>query len=238
MKILKSAIIELVKKSSMPDELHQKLEDQDYEYVYVALLNEGLLSFDEYKRLRKEYYERNKYLPIIQITSPRAFGETWAEKHITETIPQFEAARNIKGLKTQGMYDVVYRKDVESFDDVIKMEVKAGRAIDRSMHNMPYDRRALISDEVDRKFDMNFQQMKPDCFDVAILIGVWTDKIRYWVFSSNEMREHKHFSSGQHRGNKGYEGQIHIKTENLQDFSQFEVEESEIFETVLRKAGR
>lgn len=238
MKILKNAIIGLVQKSESSEELLQKLEDQDYEFVYVALLHEGLLTFDEYKRLRKEYHERNKYLPIIRITSPRAFGETWAEKHITETVPQFEAARSIKELKTQGMYDVVYREDVSSFDDVIKMEVKAGRAIDRSMHNMPYDRRALTSNEIERKFDMNFQQMKPDCFDVAILIGVWTDKIRYWILSSDDMRNHKHFSSGQHRGNKGYEGQIHIKTENFQDFTLFESDESEIFETVLRKAGR
>lgn len=80
--------------------------------------------------------------------------------------------------------------------------------------------------------------MKLDCFDVAILIGVWADKIRYWILSSDEMRNHKHFSSGQHRGNKGYEGQIHIKSENLNDFSQFEVEENKIFETVLRKVGR
>ena len=238
MKILKQAISELAKKSNSSKQLFQKIEEQDFEYVYVALLNEGLLPFDEYQRLRKEYHERNKYLPIIQITSPRAFGETWAEKYILEIIPQFEAARRVKGLKSQGMYDVIYRKDVDSLEKVIKMEVKAGRAIDRSMHNMSYDKRALTSGEADRKFDMNFQQMKSDCFDVAILIGVWADKIRYWILSSDEMRNHKHFSSGQHRGNKGYEGQIHIKSENLNDFSQFEVEENEIFETVLRKVGR
>lgn len=82
MKILKQVISELARKSNSAKKLFQKIEEQDFEYVYIALLHEGLLPFDEYQRLRKEYYERNKYLPIVQITSPRAFGETWAEKYI------------------------------------------------------------------------------------------------------------------------------------------------------------
>jgi len=238
MKILKQTISDLAKKSKAADQILRKIEEQDFEYVFVSLLDEKLLSFEEYQRLKREYDERNKYLPFIKITSPRSFGETWAEKYILEVVPQLETTKSIRGLNSQGMYDVVYREDRNSLENIIKIEVKAGRAIDRTMHNTPYDRRALTSDEVDRKFDMNFQQMKPDCFDVAILLGVWADKIRYWILSSNEMRNHKHFSAGQHRGNKGYEGQIHIKTENLADFSQFEANQLDILDTVLRKTGR
>lgn len=238
MKILKQTISDLAKKSKAADQLFRKIEEQDFEYVFVSLLDEKLLSFEEYQRLKREYDERNKYLPFIKITSPRSFGETWAEKYILEVVPQLEATKSIRGLNSQGMYDVVYRENRNSLENIIKIEVKAGRAIDRTMHNTPYDRRALTSDEVDRKFDMNFQQMKPDCFDVAILLGVWADKIRYWILSSEEMRNHKHFSAGQHRGNKGYEGQIHIKTENLADFSQFEANQQDILDTVLRKTGR
>ncbi len=233
MRILKQSLIELVNKSRSKDLLSKKIEEQDYEYVYVALQDEGLLSFDRYQQLKQEFEERNKYFPVIRITSPRAFGETWAEDYIVGLFPELQSTRKDKSVKAKGQYDVFCKRDGR---DTVRIEVKAGRAVDRNRHNMPYDRRAFSTLDTDGLFDMNFQQMKPDCFDVAILMGVWTDKIRYWVLSSKEMRGHKHFSSGQHRGNKGYEGQIHIKTENLNDFKQFEVEEGKVLETVLKKA--
>ncbi len=233
MRILKQSLIELVNKSRSKDLLSKKIEEQDYEYVYVALQDEGLLSFDRYQQLKQEFEERNKYFPVIRITSPRAFGETWAEDYIVGLFPELQSTRKDKSVKAKGQYDVFCKRDGR---DTVRIEVKAGRAVDRNRHNMPYDRRAFSTLDTDGLFDMNFQQMKPDCFDVAILMGVWTDKIRYWVLSSKEMRGHKHFSSGQHRGNKGYEGQIHIKTESLNDFKQFEVEEGKVLETVLKKA--
>lgn len=233
MQILRQNLIELVNKSRSKDLLLKKIEEQDYEYVYVALQDEGLLSFDKYQQLKQEFEERNKYLPIIRITSPRSFGETWAEDYIVGLFPKLQSTRKDKSVKAGGQYDVFCKRDGK---DIVRIEVKAGRAVDRNRHNMPYDHRAFSTLDTYGLFDMNFQQMKPDCFDVAILMGVWTDKIRYWVLSSKEMRGHKHFSSGQHRGNKGYEGQIHIKTENLDDFKQFEVEEGKVLETVLKKA--
>lgn len=235
MQILKQTLIDLINKSKSKDLLLRKIDEQDYEFIYVSLQDEGLLSFNKYQQLKHEFEERNKYLPIIKITSPRAFGETWAEDHIISLFPKLQSTRKDKSVKAKGEYDVFYRRNGQ---DIIKIEVKAGRAVDRTRHNAPYDRRAFSTLDKGGLFDMNFQQMKPDCFDVAILMGVWTDKIRYWLLSSKEMRKHKHFSSGQHRGNKGYEGQIHIKTENVDDFKQFEVEEGRVFETVLKKAGR
>ncbi len=234
MKILKQALMDLAKKSKSKDLLLDKIKEKDYELVYVALQDEGLLSFREYSLLKQEFQERNKYLSLIKITAPTAFADQ-AIDHIIGLFPVLQLTKNNKSIKTKGEYDLFYKKDKEGF---LKIEVKAGRAVDRTLKNVPYDRRAFSSLDKNGLFDMNFQQMKPDCFDVAILMGVWTDKIRYWVLSSKEMRNHKHFSSGQHRGNKGYEGQIHIKTENLGDFKQFEVEEDKILETVLKKASR
>lgn len=226
--------MDLAKKSKSKDLLLDKIKEKDYELVYVALQDEGLLSFREYSLLKQEFQERNKYLSLIKITAPTAFADQ-AIDHIIGLFPVLQLTKNNKSIKTKGEYDLFYKKDKEGF---LKIEVKAGRAVDRTLKNVPYDRRAFSSLDKNGLFDMNFQQMKPDCFDVAILMGVWTDKIRYWVLSSKEMRNHKHFSSGQHRGNKGYEGQIHIKTENLGDFKQFEVEEDKILETVLKKASR
>ena len=234
MRILKQALINLAKKSKSKDLLLDKIKEKDYELVYITLQDEGLLSFREYNRLKQEFRERNKYLSLIKITAPTAFADQ-AINHIVSLFPVLQPTKNNKSIKTKGEYDLFCKKYKEG---LIKIEVKAGRASDRTLKNVPYERRAFSTLDKNGLFDMNFQQMKPDCFDVAILMGVWTDKIRYWVLSSKEMRNHKHFSSGQHRGNKGYEGQIHIKTENLGDFKQFEVEEEKVLETVLKKASR
>lgn len=234
MRILKQTLVRLVNKSKSKDLLLGKMEEQDYEFVYLALQNEGLLSFKEYQRLKHEFQERNKYLSLIKITAPTAFADK-AIAHLLSLFPKFQPAEKDKSVKAQREYDVFCKRDGQG---LIKIEVKAGRAVDKTRPNIPYERRAFSILDKDGVFDMNFQQMKPDYFDVAILMGVWTDKIKYWVLSSKEMRNHKHFSPGQHRGNKGNEGQIHVKPKNLGDFKQFEVEEEQVLKTVLKKASR
>lgn len=234
MRILKQTLISLVNKSKSKDLLLGQIEEQDYEFVYLALQNERLLSFKEYQRLRHKFQERNKYLSLIKITAPTAFADK-VIAHLLSLFPKLQPAEKDKSVKARREYDVFCKRDGQGF---IKIEVKAGRAVDKTRPNVPYERRAFSILDKDGVFDMNFQQMKPDYFDVAILMGVWTDKIRYWVLSSKEMRNHKHFSPGQHRGNKGNEGQIHIKPKNLGDFKQFEVEERQVLETVLKKASR
>ncbi len=68
---------------------------------------------------------------------------------------------------------------------------------------------------------MNFQQVKPACCDVFIGLGVWRDKIRYWVLASKEVSGNRYYSVGQHRGNVG-EGQLHIRRDNMNEFTQYE----------------
>lgn len=230
MKYLKEQLKKLVAKSANEKELLTKLESGDIEFVMVTLVHEGVLSYDEYKKLRSDFEKRNKNLDIIRITSPRAFGESWAETHITEVVPELQST---KGTEAKGEYDVFYKNGKKT----AKLEVKASRAADRTLHHVPYHERALISTDKDGLFDMNFQQMKPTCFDAVIMIGVWADKIRYWLMTSDEIKNNKYFSTGQHRGNKGYEGQIHIKTENIDDFKKFEVTPKEITAKLSKLAG-
>ncbi len=231
MKYLKEQLEKLTAKSSHKDELFEKLEQGSIEYVVVTLIHENILSYDEYKKLRSDFEKRNKNIDIIRITSPRSFGETWAENHVTEVVPKLQST---KGTNAKGAYDVFYK----SGKKVLRLEVKASRAIDRTLHHMPYHERALVSTDKDGLFDMNFQQMKPTCFDAIIMIGVWTDKIRYWLMTSDEIKKNKYFSTGQHRGNKGYEGQMHVKTENIKDFKEFEVTPKEIAIGLEKLAGR
>jgi hypothetical protein len=82
---------------------------------------------------------------------------------------------------------------------------------------------------------MNFQQVKPACFDVFVWIGVWRDVIRYWVLASKEMEANRFYSAGQHRGNTG-EGQLHLKDDNIAEFSQYEARSNQLAEAI-RKAN-
>ncbi len=114
-------------------------------------------------------------------------------------------------------------------DSKIKIEVKASRAVDFDS-NEPLYVKALSSDST-AKFDMNFQQVKPACCDVFIWVGVWRDVIRYWVLSSDEIKQNKYYSTGQHRGNIG-EGQIHLKDSNITEFAFFESSIRELVDDV------
>lgn len=230
MQYLKEKIVKLINKSKSRKDLRKKLERGELEFVLVTLVHEGILKYKDYLELKKKYEERNKYIDVIRITSPRAFGETWAENHISEISPELEST---KGTGAKGEYDLVYNSGKRR----IKLEVKAGRAIDRTKHHVPYHERALISTDKKGLFDMNFQQLKPTCFDAIIMIGVWMDKIRYWFMTSDEIKKNKYFSAGQHRGNKGYEGQMHIKTENISEFKKYEISPSKIFEKIKKLAA-
>lgn len=210
-------------------ELQERLEDlfsvfpfNEYEYVISTLLGLGKLTLDEYHELRDEYIARNMFLYVFEISAPRGFGETWAQGHLKELVPDL-----VKPLKKydpdySGQYDFI-------LDQKIKIEVKASRAVDAdSREALPVKALSLDSN---KPFDMNFQQTKPACCDVFIWVGVWRDAIRHWVLSSDEVANNKYFSKGQHRGNVG-EGQLHLKHDNINEFVQYEVKSNCLLEAI------
>jgi len=79
---------------------------------------------------------------------------------------------------------------------------------------------------------MNFQQIKLDIADVFIFIGVWVNRIVYWVLSNQEVRRNKYLSH-QHRG--GIEYQIGITHKNISEFDKYHVNPSEIGKRVIKK---
>lgn len=226
MKFLQDQLKKIIEKSKQKQELEKRLSVGDFEFVFITLLDEKLITYNDYLNLKSEYVRRNLNLEVIKITAPRTFGK-WGEDHIAGLIPDFKPASEIKA---SGEFDLYYKKP----KGIVKIEVKAGRAIDRTNDKAPYHERALISTDTSGLFDMNFQQMKPTCFDFVIMIGVWADKFRYWLMTSEQMKKNKYFSTGQHRGNKGYEGQLHIKTENISEFSQFEVTPEQILNKIRK----
>lgn len=227
---LKEQITKLPKgvASSLADDILDKLYSvypfNRFEYVISHLIAEKVISLKDYLEIRNNYLNRNKYLYIFEITAPRTFGETWAQRHLNEIVPELERPSVRHDPNYSGQYDFWYND--------IRIEVKASRAVDRRSGDMLI-LKALSSDSK-KGFDMNFQQIKPSCCDVFVWIGVWRDVIRYWVLSSNEVANDPYFSSGQHRGNVG-EGQLWVKDTNIDHFKQYEVKVPELLLKIKEK---
>jgi hypothetical protein len=221
MEKLKEMLMNLVEELDQmsASKVRQRLDDlvsvypfNEYEFLISTLMGHGKLQLDDYYELRDEYIARNYFLYVFEISAPRGFGEAWAQGHLKEIAPELEKPTKKLDANYSGQYDFF-------LNDKIKVEVTASRAVDFDS-NEPLYVKALASDSKER-FDMNFQQVKPACADVFVWVGVWRDKIRYWVLSSDEVSGNKYYSTGQHRGNEG-EGQIHLKDSNLKEFSIYE----------------
>jgi hypothetical protein len=184
----------------------------DFEYVIAKLLAAGKLTHDEYIELRDAYIARNMYLYIFEIGAPRGFGEAWAQGHLKGLVPDLQKPSKRLDPSYNSEYDFL-------LDGKVRIEVKASRAVDFDSNEALYIK-ALSSDS-EKRFEMNFQQVKPACCDVFVWVGVWRDLIRYWVLTSNEIASNPYYSAGQHRGNIG-EGQLHLNDRNILDFSRYE----------------
>ena len=207
------------------EELYSVYPFNKFEYVISHLIAENIISLNQYLMMRAAYLQRNKYLYVFEITAPRTFGETWAQRHLVEVVPELEYPSPIKDPTYEGQYDLTYNG--------IKIEVKASRAVKRKSGETLI-MKALSSDSKSG-FDMNFQQIKPACCDVFVWIAVWRDVIRYWVLSSNDVANNKYFSTRQHRGNVG-EGQLWIKESNIDEFKEYEVGVRDILSAIEKKA--
>ncbi len=207
------------------DNLYSVFPFNKFEYVISHLIAEGVLTLDQYLEIRNAYLEKNKYLYIYEITAPRTFGETWAQRHLNELAPELKRPSKKYHAEYSGEYDFWY--------EGIRIEVKASRAVERKSGDSLINK-ALSSDS-ELGFDMNFQQVKPKSCDVFVWIGVWRDVIRYWIQSSNDVETNKYYSKGQHRGNVG-EGQLWIKDTNIKDFEKYLAQPREILDKIIEKA--
>lgn len=206
------------------EKLHSVYPFNKFEYVIVHLISLGILSIEEYSKLRINYLERNKYLFLYEITAPRTFGETWAQKHLNKLVPQLKKPHRDLDPSYSGQYDF--------WLEGIRVEVKASRAVRRQSGRSLVEK--ALSSQSKEGFDMNFQQIKPDCCDAFVLIGVWKDLIRYWVMSSDEVKVR--FSPHQHRLSIG-EGQLWMTESNINDFSNFESDSIQLLAKIREKGS-
>ncbi|MCH8822782.1 MAG: hypothetical protein IH984_04665 [Planctomycetes bacterium] len=221
---LNSLLLQLPNAQEVSDRLESLVSVypfNEYEYIISTLLAMDVLTLDSYHELRDNYFARNLYLYIFEISAPRTFGEAWAQGHLKELVPLLQ--------KPSKKTDPTYSGQYDFFLENIRIEVKASRAVDADL-NAPLVVKALASDSK-KNFWMNFQQMKPECCDLFVWIAVWRDVIRYWVLSSNEVETNPYYSQGQHRGNVG-EGQLHIKQDNIHEFKKYEVKPNKLEEAI------
>lgn len=222
-KIEKSKYKEVLSKETLCN-LYSVYPFNKFEYIMIHLALDGLLSLNEYYQIRSEYLQRNKFLYLFEINAPRTFGETWAQNHLNELVQELKRPSKDLDPDYSGQYDFWY--------DGIRIEVKASRAVERKSGE-DLVMKALATDSL-KGYDMNFQQIKPDCCDVFVWIAVWRDAIKYWVFASDEIKDNKYFSNGQHRGNKG-EGQLWLKDSNIEEFNEYLVKPKDILEKIIEK---
>ena len=216
------------------DQLQYRLENlisvfpfNEYEFVISTLLGLQKISLDDYYRIRDEYLDRNMFLYIFEISAPRGFGEQWAQGHLKELVPDLQRPNKTIDPDYSGQYDLVLKT---AGNRHVRIEVKASRAVDFD-DNAPLYVKALSFDS-DKRFDMNFQQVKPGCCDVFVWVAVWRDRIHYWILSSKEVESNKYYSKGQHRGNQG-EGQLHIRWDNIKEFDKYLVPSDQLQQKIL-----
>lgn len=200
----------------------------EYEHLICNLIEKGGLSYEQYIDIRTEYVSANPNLWIFEISAPRGFGEKFAQTYVQGKCSKLK--------NPSKRLDPNYSGDYDLWLDGIKIEVKASRAVDSDSEEPLYMK--ALSRNTDKKFLMNFQQLKPQCCDVFIWVAVFRDQIVLWIMSSKEILENPSYSRGQHRGNIGNEGQLHIKEDNIDLLAPFELREDNLEQAIRNAAAR
>ncbi len=230
---LKTRIVESFSgtKSDLENVLDLVEQDQavfpfnEYEYLICSLIDKGGIRYDQYTEIRTEYINENANLWIFEISAPRGFGEKFAHTYVQGKCSKLRKPSKKLDPKYSGEYDL--------WLDGITIEIKASRAVDSDSDEPLYMK--ALSRRTKKRFLMNFQQLKPQCCDVFIWVAVFRDEIVLWIMNSDEVLEHPLYSKGQHRGNSGNEGQLHVKNDNVHQLDRFELKDDNI-EKAIRDA--
>lgn len=220
-------------KSDLEDVLAMVEEDQsifpfnEYEHLICNLIDRGGMSYEQYIEIRTEYISENPNLWIFEISAPRGFGEKFAQTYVQ--------GKCSKLRKPSKKLDPNYSGEYDLWLDGITIEVKASRAVDSDSEEPLYMK--ALSRHTKKRFLMNFQQLKPQCCDLFIWVAVFRDEIVLWIMNSDEVLKNPLYSKGQHRGNKGNEGQLHVKHDNVHLLSKFELKDDYI-EKAIRDAAK
>ena len=191
----------------------------EYEYILTFLVDRRVIGFDWYEQLRQDYVSTNPYLDLFSL-APRIFGQIWGEQHLMDIDPRFCQPDRSLDPGYDGQYDL--------WVDGLRVEVKSARAIDTKKRGSLASKALQFG--ASEPFWMNFQQLKPDACDIFVFIGVWVDRIVYWVLSNQAVRTNRYLSH-QHRG--GIEYQVGVTHKNIAEFDVYAVDPASLVETIL-----
>lgn len=200
----------------------------EFELLITTCIAQGKMTYDKYMEIRHEYFINNPYLWVFEISAPRGFGESFAQTFLQAKSSKLQVPSKRIDPNYHGQYDLCLKN--------IHIEVKASRVTDSECENaVPLYKKALSS-ATKRPFLMNFQQLKPQCCDVFIWMAVYRDAITIWVLNSQEVMQHPDYSKGQHRGNNGNEGQLHITEKNIKTLNHYKLRTGGNIVSAIRKA--
>ena len=92
------------------DDLYSVYPFNKFEYIISHLIANDIITLEDYLEIRNSYLERNKYLYVFEITAPRTFGETWAQRHLNEIVPELK--------RPSKKYDVWLKEsNIKEFDE-------------------------------------------------------------------------------------------------------------------------
>lgn len=213
---------------AMVEEDHAIFPFNEYEHLFCSLIDRGGLSYEQYIDIRNEYINENPNLWIFEISAPRGFGEKFAQTYVQGKCSKLK--------KPSKKLDPSYAGEYDLWLDGIAIEVKSSRAVDSDSDEPLYMK--ALSKRTKKRFIMNFQQLKPQYCDVFIWVAVFRDEIILWIINSNEVMNNPLYSIGQHRGNKGNEGQLHVKHDNIHLLNDFELKDDNIEKAIRDAANR
>ena len=247
MELLEKELDSLITKLKNSENFRSEIDDiqnvypfNRYEYIITKLVEEKVLSYEDYLDLRNEYINRNLFLYVFEISAPRGFGDTWGFSHLLSVEPELKRPSKKTDPTYKGQYDLY----LPYMGNNIKIEVKGSRAVDRNKPNEPLYMKALSSNS-EKDFLMNFQQVKPTCCDVMLWFAVYRDCVKYWVLKNKDIYD-LNFSP-QHRNAETatrkedykktdiYEGQVMITRENIASIKKFQVEGRALRQAIIEK---
>lgn len=247
MELLEYELDSLIKKLKDSERFRSEIDDiqniypfNRYEYIITKLVEEDVLSYEDYLELRNEYINRNLFLYVFEISAPRGFGDTWGFSHLLSVEPELKRPSRKTDSAYKGQYDLY----LPYMGNNIRIEVKGSRAVDRNKPNEPLYMKALSSNSK-KDFLMNFQQVKPTCCDVMLWFAVYRDCVKYWVLKNTDIYN-LNFSP-QHRNSETatrnenykktdiYEGQVMITRENISTIEKFQVEGRALRQAIIEK---
>ena len=261
MEQLKKKIEELNNRLQNPDKLLLEKEPKSgigypfnkYTNILSYFLSKDVLTYNEYETIRDEYFERNPYLELFE-QAPRTFGQTWGEEWLKEkqnclqTPPQTDVNGQLYDLwlPLQGSND-------------IRIEVKSSHVAEKDPKHILVEKAYkkpkvgdILAKIEELKFEMNFQQLKPDCCDVFVWLAVWLDDIDIWVLPASIIKMRQKgaprrkpndsivqngtiYMGIQHQGGKGgkvAEGQIFINNKHYKDLEPYRVSLGTLISTI------